>query len=56
MIGPGVEPVFLDSLGGWRDPTNVRRVWRAVRDEAEMDGVVNTLRKTVASSVTPRCR
>lgn len=50
MIGPGVEPVFPDSLGGWRDPTNVRRVWRAVRNKAEMDGVVtHTLRKTVAS-------
>jgi integrase len=42
--------VFPDSHGGWRDPTNVRRVWRAVRDQAEMDGMVShTLRKTVAS-------
>jgi integrase len=22
-IGPGVEAVFPDSIGGWRDPTNV---------------------------------
>ncbi len=49
-IGPGVEPVFPDSLGGWRDPANVRRVWRQVRDDAELDGLVShTLRKTVAS-------
>ncbi|MEQ3550922.1 site-specific integrase [Pseudonocardia nematodicida] len=49
-IGPGVEAVFPDSLGGWRDPTNVRRVWRQVRDDAELDGLVShTLRKTVAS-------
>lgn len=49
-IGPGVEAVFPDSLGGWRDPANVRRVWRQVRDDAELDGLVShTLRKTVAS-------
>jgi integrase len=50
MVGSDVEPVFPDSLGGWRDPSNVRRVWREVRDEAEMEGLVShTLRKTVAS-------
>ncbi|MCA1600652.1 MAG: tyrosine-type recombinase/integrase, partial [Acidobacteria bacterium] len=49
-IGPEVQPVFPDSLGGWRDPSNVRRVWRQVRDEAQMDGLVShLLRKTVAS-------
>ena len=49
-IGPGVEAVFPDSLGGWRDPSNVRRVWRQVRDDAELDGLVShMLRKTVAS-------
>jgi integrase len=49
-IGDAVEPVFPDSLGGWRDPSNVRRVWRAARDKAEMgDLVSHTLRKTVAS-------
>ena len=49
-IGEGVEPVFPDSLGGWRDPSNVRRVWREVRADAEMEGLVShTLRKTVAS-------
>lgn len=48
--GPGVEPIFPDSLGGWRDPSNVRKVWRQVRDELEMDGLVSHhLRKTVAS-------
>jgi integrase len=49
-IGSDVEPVFPDSLGGWRDPSNVRRVWRGVRDKIKMDGVVShMLRKTVAS-------
>jgi integrase len=49
-IGPDVEAVFPDSLGGWRDPSNVRRVWREVRDELELEGLVShTLRKTVAS-------
>ena len=49
-IGPGVEPVFPDSLGGWRDPSNVRRVWREVQAEAEQEGFVShTLRKTVAT-------
>jgi integrase len=49
-IGPGVEAVFPDSLGGWRDPSNVRKVWRQVRNGLEMDGLVShMLRKTVAS-------
>jgi integrase len=50
LIGQSVEAVFPDSLGGRRDPSNVRRVWREVRDDAEMQGLVShTLRKTVAS-------
>jgi integrase len=49
-IASDVEAVFPDSLGGWRDPFNVRRVWRQVRDEAQMEGLVShMLRKTVAS-------
>jgi integrase len=49
-IGSEVEAVFPDSLGGWRDPSNVRKVWRLVRDELGMDGLVShMLRKTVAS-------
>jgi integrase len=45
-----VPAVFPDSLGGWRDPSNVGRVWRQVRDQVAMDGLVShTLRKTVAS-------
>jgi integrase len=49
-IGPSVEAVFPDSLGGWRDPSNVRRVWREVRETLELEGLVtHTLRKTVAS-------
>jgi integrase len=49
-ISPGVEPVFPDSLGGWRDPSNVRRVWREVRSGLALDGLVTYhLRKTVAS-------
>ena len=49
-IASDVEAVFPDSLGGWRDPSNVRRVWRQVREEAQMEGLVShMLRKTVAS-------
>ena len=49
-IASGVQPVFPDSLDGWRDPPNVRRVWRQVRDGAGIQGLVShTLRKTVAS-------
>jgi integrase len=45
-----VQPMFPDSLGGWRDPSDVRRVWRRVRDHAGIDGLVShTLRKTVTS-------
>jgi integrase len=49
-IASDVPPVFPDSLGGWRDPSNVRRIWRQVRDDAGIEGLVShTLRKTVAS-------
>jgi integrase len=49
-IASQVQPAFPDSHGGWRDPSNVRRVWRQVRDHAGIDGLVShTLRKTVAS-------
>jgi integrase len=49
-IASDVPPVFPDSLGGWRDPSNVRRIWRQVRDDAGIQGLVShTLRKTVAS-------
>jgi integrase len=49
-IASEVQAVFPDSLGGWRDPSNVRRVWRQVRDQVQMDGLVShMLRKTVAS-------
>ncbi len=49
-IASEVQPVFPDSLGGWRDSSNVRRVWRQVRNEAQMDELVShMLRKTVAS-------
>jgi integrase len=49
-IGADVEALFPDSLGGWRDLSNVSRVWREVRDELEMTGLVShTMRKTVAS-------
>lgn len=49
-IGPGVEAVFPDSLGGWRDASNVRRIWRQVRSTLELEGLVtHTLRKTVAT-------
>jgi integrase len=50
IIASEVQAVFPDSLGGWRDPSNVRRVWRQVREEAQMEGLVShMLRKTVAS-------
>jgi integrase len=49
-IGVDVEPVFPSATGGWRDPSNVLRVWREVRDELQMEGLVShTMRKTVAS-------
>ncbi|MGH3973653.1 MAG: tyrosine-type recombinase/integrase [Pseudonocardiaceae bacterium] len=49
-IASEVQPVFPDSLGGWRDPSNVRRVWRQIRDEVQTEGLVShMLRKTVAS-------
>ena len=49
-IGPDVEAVFPDSLGGWRHPSNVRRIWRQVRETLELDGLVtHTLRKIVAT-------
>jgi integrase len=52
-----VQPMFPDSLGGWRDPSDVRRVWRRVRDHAGIDGLVShTLRKTVTSFLDePQC-
>lgn len=31
---PGCVPVFPDALGGWRDPSNTRRVLRQVRTDA----------------------
>ncbi len=50
VIGETVEAVFPDSLGGWRDPTNVRRVWRQVQAEAEITRFgSHVLRKTVAT-------
>src|SRR4051794_41921183 len=49
-IAADVEPVFPDSRDEWRDPNNVRRVWRTVRDRLALDELVtHTLRKTVAS-------
>ena len=49
-IASEIPPVFPDSLGSWRDPSNVCRVWREVRNQLAMDGLVShTLRKTVAS-------
>jgi integrase len=32
LASAGATPVFPDSLGGWRDPSNTRRVLRQVRD------------------------
>jgi integrase len=50
LIGSEVEAVFPDSLGSWRDPSNVRKVWRQVAAKAGItDLVTHTLRKTVAT-------
>ncbi len=43
-----VQPVFPDTFGCWRDPSNVRRV-RCVRDAGIKGLVSHILRKTVAS-------
>jgi integrase len=49
-IASGVQPVFPEFLGSWHDPSNVRRVWRQVRDDAGIKGLVShTLPKTVTS-------
>ena len=49
-VASQVQPVFPDSLGGWCDPSYVRRAWRQVRDEVRMDGLVSPMiRKTVTS-------
>ena len=49
-IGEEVLGVFPSATGSWRDPSNVLRVWRELRDELQMDGLVShTMRKTVAS-------
>lgn len=43
-------PVFPDSLGGWRDPSNVLRVLREARDGAGFDWVTSHVwRKTCAT-------
>ena len=36
-----VEPDFPSATGGWRDLSNVLRVWREVRDELQMEGLVS---------------
>ncbi len=49
-IGEDVPAVFPSTTGSWRDPSNVLRVWRELRDELQMDGMVShTMRKTLAS-------
>ena len=43
-------PVFPDTRGGWRDPTNVGKVFRAVRGGSSFEWVkTHTDRKTVAT-------
>ena len=45
-------PVFPDSLGGWRDPSNVLRVLRESRDAAGFDWVTShVFRKTCATAM-----
>ena len=43
-------PVFPDAKGGWRDRSNVGKVFRAVREGSDFDWVkTHTFRKTVAT-------
>jgi integrase len=43
-------PVFPDSRGGWRDRSNVGKVFRRVRDGSDFEWVkTHTFRKTVAT-------
>jgi len=43
-------PVFPDSLGGWRDPKNTRRDFRAALDRAGFEWVTtHSFRKTTAT-------
>ena len=43
-------PVFPDSLGGWRDRSNVGRAFRAARQGSDFEWVkTHTYRKTVAT-------
>jgi integrase len=37
LASAGTVPVFADSLGQWRDPSNTRRVLREIRKEAGYD-------------------
>jgi transcriptional regulator with XRE-family HTH domain len=45
----GKGPVFPSDAGTWRDPANVRRVWREVRADVAPGLVSHQLRKTVAT-------
>jgi integrase len=46
----GAEPVFPDSVGGYRDRQNVERAFRTVRNDTEFDWVIpHSYRKTVAT-------
>lgn len=48
-LPPGT-PVFPDSLGGWRDPSNTRRDLRNARGTGDLSWLTShTLRKTVAT-------
>jgi len=49
--GVGLDmPVFPDSLGGWRDPKNTRRDFRAALDRAGFEWVTtHSFRKTTAT-------
>lgn len=44
------DAIFPSANGYWRDPNNVRKQWRKVRDDLGLDWVTpHTLRKTVAT-------
>ncbi|GAA1385057.1 hypothetical protein GCM10009613_16820 [Pseudonocardia kongjuensis] len=50
----GAWPVFPDSLGGWRDPSNLGRVLPECRDAAGFSwGTFDVFRQTVLTVLGP---
>lgn len=50
VLATTIDAVFPSAAGTWRDPGNVRKVWRIVRGKAGLDWVTpHSLRRTVAT-------